>query len=158
MQHKPSRKPGDNDKVNCSHSKEREHGFVSHTADDIATASKVGKADVTANGSFLDERDKLVRESRKRVLERLRVNDVIKNSAELEAKTTTSLDLSRVYALDTAADDFRNVGARVDAECNNRDKNLVDVHRREDDVVNDEELDHHRRAANHGEVSLNLRQ
>ena len=57
----------------------------------------------------------------------MRIDDVEEDCAESETEAATRFDLPRIHTFDAAADNFGNVGSGIQAECDDGDKNLVDV-------------------------------
>lgn len=69
-----------------------------------------------------------------------------------EAERAAGFHLPFVNGHDAAADDFRNVGAAVDAEREHGGDHFADAKGQQDDEINYHELHDHRRSADNGQV------
>ena len=77
--------------------------------------SQIGKADDGDQGRILEERDQLIAQSGKDVLDRLRNDDVFHDCDVIHAEAAAGFHLTGIDRHDAASDDLRRVGAGVDA-------------------------------------------
>ena len=128
-------------------------GLVCFGLDLLSRLGQVGKTDDSDQGCILEERDQLVAQSGKDVLDRLRDDDVFHDCDVVHAQAAAGFHLTGIDRHDAASDDLCRVGAGVDAEGEDRDADKVAAGLK-DNEAHDQQLNHHRSSADHRRVDL----
>ena len=117
----------DDDEIQAGYYTQRHHCLVGDAADDIGTLGKIHETDVTADGSLLEQGDKLITHRRQHILEGLWQDDESHGLAIRKTKTSTRFHLSLIYRHDTRTDDLGNICRRVQTEGYDGYQDLVDI-------------------------------
>ena len=145
------REEDDHDEVQRCDDQQR-HGLnVGLRTDDLAALGEVVDGNIAGNGGLLQKHDEFICQRGQNVFECLRNDDAEHSLWEIQAQRPACLVLTRVYGHDAAANDLGDIGAGVDAEGQHGNGRAVACGG-ENDEEHDEDLDHGRRAANHGQV------
>ena len=143
----------DQDQIDGGGAQQGEHLLVGPVHDASGRVQQLLAADDGDEGGVLQQDDELVAQGGQDGLEGLGHHDEPHGLEVVQAQGTARLRLAGVQGHEAAPDDLRDVGPRVDAQGQGAHHGEVAAVG-EDDHAHDEQLDHHRRAADDGDVDL----
>ena len=143
----------DQQQIDTGDADEGEHLLVGSAVDGLSGVDHFLAADDSDEGGVLQQHDELVAEGGENGLECLRNDDQTHGVDVAEAKAPPGFGLTRVKGHETAPDDLGDVSAGIDAQRQRAHHGVVPGEG-EDNEAHDQQLHHHGRAADDGDVYL----